>query len=239
MSQPTQFRITALHGMLGSPEDWNPICERLSIFHSWEIPDLFSDDWDVDLKQFGARLNQQSSGDILLGYSMGGRLALHALVDDPSRWKAVIIVSANPGLEEAERPDRLAADLNWADKLRNEDWQSFLETWNAQAVFGGSAKTPNRDHLKDKKGHIANAFDKWSLGRQEDLTTSLATVETPILWITGELDQKFCAIAEQTAAQINNGSWLSIPNAAHRVPWENTDAFCDCVSDFLEKISAP
>ncbi|MCX6865074.1 MAG: hypothetical protein NTV46_02435, partial [Verrucomicrobia bacterium] len=82
----------------------------------------------------------RGNGRALLGYSMGGRLALHALLEENPPWQAAIIVSAHPGLEaEAERETRRTADAAWAHQALTGNWQEFLAAWDAQPMLGITA----------------------------------------------------------------------------------------------------
>ena len=132
--------IYALHGNLGSAADWAAI----------DLPGLVAVDlwkWQethpgISLEAFGRRFTESLPADdeapVLLGYSLGGRLALHALAASPSRWKAAILISVHPGLESAEaRGGRVKADQAWADRARQDDWTTFLEDWNSQPVLAG------------------------------------------------------------------------------------------------------
>jgi 2-succinyl-6-hydroxy-2,4-cyclohexadiene-1-carboxylate synthase len=57
---------------------------------------------------------------------MGGRLAMHALLESPELWSAAILVSANPGLPAADHPgraQRMASDESWARRFESDPWE--------------------------------------------------------------------------------------------------------------------
>ena len=139
-----------LHGAVGMVSDFRSLNQRLAEAKtSTRAVDLwrFLACEPMPLGEFGAALNGDASGNVfrgksraLLGYSMGGRLALHALLEDSNPWQAAIIISAHPGLEdEKEREARIASDAEWASKALMGTWESFTDDWNAQPILGDAA----------------------------------------------------------------------------------------------------
>ena len=236
-----------LHGAAGMAADWRGFAKNLA---ATGIGSRAVDLWrflecqPMSLTEFGTALNAEASGEIfrgssraLLGYSLGGRLALHALLEKDHPWQAAVIISAHPGLEmEPERADRRASDAGWATQALAGNWQQFLDSWNAQAVLGSA---PLRDRqasssLITRRREIARSFVDWSLGAQQPLWDRLGEISIPVLWVVGENDLKFRALAERAVSLIPNAHLAIAPGAGHRVPWE-MDAWCaDQVARFLK-----
>ncbi|GAA5482815.1 alpha/beta fold hydrolase [Haloferula sargassicola] len=225
--------IWCLHGAVGMAEDW-----RGFAVPGWAVKrvDLwrFLDCCPMPLEAFGKALNEEAAAvsgrKVLLGYSMGGRLALHALLAG-GPWQAAVIVSAHPGLEDAgERSARLARDAEWAAAALKGEWRDFLSRWNAQPVLGGDAALPDRMKLEPRRNPVARSFMDWSLGAQEPLGERLGEIRCPVLWVAGERDGKFRALAERAAGP---EKWIA-PGAGHRVPWESPE-FPGIVGEFLER----
>jgi 2-succinyl-6-hydroxy-2,4-cyclohexadiene-1-carboxylate synthase len=174
---------------------------------------------------------------MLAGYSMGGRLALHALLADASPWQAAVIVSAHPGLEsEEERAARRAHDADWAMRALTGDWAAFLADWNSQPVLTGGIpggdEAARASRLMLRRREIARSFVDWSLGAQEALWDRLPEIRVPVLWITGAEDEKFTALAARACARMPAASHVVIEGAGHRVPWDNEVAFCEALAAF-------
>lgn len=234
-----------LHGAAGMAADWREIAKKLAAAKtSSRAVDLwrFLEPDGISFSGFGRALNSEASapgprgnGRVLVGYSMGGRLALHALLQPDSPWNAAVIVSAHPGLEsEAERNQRRAGDTAWATRAMMGDWQSFLREWNAQPVLGGELP---RDPatlaaMASRRREIARGFVDWSLGAQEPLWEELPKIRVPVLWIAGERDVKFHELAERAVGRLANGELEVAPGAGHRVPWEAADWFVERVASF-------
>lgn len=170
----------------------------------------------------------------LLGYSMGGRLALHALLAQPGVWKSAIIVSAHTGLSDtAERVARRRSDAEWAALALKGEWSEFLENWEAQGVLKGGAVLPNRLPLKRRRASVARSFTDWSLGAQDDLSTRLSKIECPVMWVTGAEDEKFTEIGRRATAQLPNGQHRVLDDCGHRVPWEKPAKFARISEEFI------
>lgn len=216
--------VVALNGFLGQPSDW----PRDLLPDGWTLRALAVDValFDEWASRFTASLTEPV---VLLGYSLGGRLAMHALIQDPSKFLGAMIVSANPGLtSESERAERRAADEKWATRFESEPWDQLMRDWNAQAVFRGPAPAPER--AEGDRARLANQMRTWSLGRQRDLRSELASLELPITFVTGEIDTKFTAIARELPFE-----HVVIENAGHRVPWDAPTPFRAQLAKFLSR----
>jgi len=152
--------IHALHGAVGMAEDWSgfPV-------HGIDLWELL-EGRPISLEAAGQKIAEAASdGDTLLGYSMGGRLALHAMAY--RRWKKVILVSTHPGLI-ADHEERLRQDEQWAQKAEG-DWDQFLTEWNAQTILP-PVSWGEREKLRSRKYEISQSFRSWSLGSQKRFT---------------------------------------------------------------------
>jgi 2-succinyl-6-hydroxy-2,4-cyclohexadiene-1-carboxylate synthase len=198
------------------------------------MPLLASIDGGPALWSLAECLNQSDAGDgTLLGYSMGGRIALHMLIRS-QQWKRAVIVSASPGLTETEdRGARLANDLRWADRFKTENWDETITAWNSQGVFANDPGQPDRRESDYRRSDLAAALVLGSVAGQENLRPHLRNLEIPILWIAGERDAKYAALAQECASVNPMFTCKIILGAGHRVPWAYPDEFCEAVEQFL------
>lgn len=237
-----------LHGAVGMAADWRGVASRLA---ATGIGSRAVDLWrflecaPLAMPDFGLALNAEAAGEVfrgsgrvLVGYSMGGRLALHALLSRPHPWQAAVIVSAHPGLEEAAaRAARLETDTAWASRAFAGEWQAFLDAWNAQPLLGSAAiREPEASRrLAVRRREIARSFFDWSLGAQEPLWSRLPEIGIPVLWIAGEHDPKFRELAERAAGLIPGCRFAAAPACGHRVPWEQPAWLAATVAGFLRE----
>jgi 2-succinyl-6-hydroxy-2,4-cyclohexadiene-1-carboxylate synthase len=229
--------------MLGATNDWRELTKYLA---SHGIGSRAVDLWrflacePMPLARFGAALNAETCSEtkprqrILLGYSMGGRLALHALLAQPGLWTAAIIVSSHPGLEsERERAERRAADAAWATRALTGNWSDLIAAWDKQPLLAGPGEISSRNALALRRREIARAFVDWSLGIQDPLWQKLRQLGIPMLWIAGENDGKFRELAGRAVLLCPDACLAIAPNSGHRVPWQNPAWFHQTVIDFI------
>jgi len=195
--------ITCLHGFLGLSRDWNFLREA---GFTIETPPLDA---------------IPSNGDVLLGYSMGGRLALQALLGGAT-YRRAIMVSARVSDPE---PGRREADERWAQRFETEDWQTLMAAWNAQPLFGGHAMP--RDERDFDRAALARAMRDWSPAILPSVSRRLQEIRIPVLWIAGELDPKYVGEAMRAVTLLPSAEMWICPGAGHRVPWEQPAPFIE------------
>lgn len=231
--------LILLHGFLGLSRDWD-LVPSLAL-KGWTLhkENLWRSvsDFDNWVQSFCERMSQLPGKKILLGYSLGGRLAMHALTARPDLFAGAIIVSANPGLKSSEeKTQRFATDQVWAQKFRTMPWAEVLTAWNAQAVLqpppdrSASAVELSREEKDFDRELLAESLELWSLGFQKDLEPKLASFEKPLLFISGEADLKFTKILASLQRD-----HIVISGAGHRVPWDNPVEFAGAVAKFLAR----
>jgi len=210
-------RVVALHGFLGRGADWDAVRAATSHAAEWICPNLFSpstDDWNV--------AQNQDSKAWLAGYSLGGRLALRWLVEEPERWHGALLLSVNPGnfQSDAERQSRRIADAAWAQVFRNEEWYSLMRRWNAQSVLLGK-KPPQRHEADFDRNKLAAALEHFSVA---DQSTDPSRLTMPLLWMCGERDQKFSSLLHSLRVANFPGAFQIVPDAGHRLLHEAPNA---------------
>ena len=205
--------------------------EKVDLYH--EISHSL-EGWAQD---FCVRIKQESPVEkpFLLGYSLGGRLAMHAYINEPDLWSGLIIVSADPGGHNAQQKEHLLQqDLLWSERFRKERVETLLLEWDQASVF---SQRPNQaprniDQLDAEK--ISKLISVYSKGRQEDLIAKLRYKrQAPILFLSGIEDQKYSVIGQNFERCCPHMYHQNIADAGHRVPWENPAGFLSAVNQFI------
>jgi 2-succinyl-6-hydroxy-2,4-cyclohexadiene-1-carboxylate synthase len=183
---------------------------------------------------FAEHAAQRDPDPVLIGYSLGGRLALHALLAPTAAWHAAVIISAHPGLPtDAERARRRDADEHWARRFARDPWNGLLADWNGREVFAGGAAPQDRQESDYDRAALAAALRHWSLGAQDPLTDRLAAIRRRVLWIAGERDARYAALGSAAVLALPRGELRVAPAAGHRVPWEAPQWFQETVVDWI------
>ncbi len=231
--------IWLLHGNLGDIHDWEPVitglesqghkCRTINLWKHLECcPKSLHEMGKILCSEIGA----QDKHPIICGYSLGGRLAMQALLAYPPLWKAAIFISSNPGLSnEQERAKRREIDTQWAVKCLNLPWSDFLQEWDSQEVLQSPTKR-DRNTLKSWKKAIARGFMEWSVGKQEDLREPLAQIPCPQLWITGQNDLKFT----QYMDSLLKGDTIALNNVGHRIIIDDPNECAKAIHRWLSSI---
>jgi 2-succinyl-6-hydroxy-2,4-cyclohexadiene-1-carboxylate synthase len=178
----------------------------------------------------------------LVGYSMGGRLALYLTLHFPEHFSKVVLESASPGLVTViEQLERVKCDAQIARKLRRSlaknDFSTFLLNWYSQPIFGSIKNHPKFDQMIESRLQnypieLAKSLELMGTGSQPALWEKLPKNTKPLLLIIGEQDQKFIKINTQMAKICQVAQLKIINNSGHNTHFENTWKFVQNVKDF-------
>ncbi len=237
-----QALIYALNGFLGKCADWDllnsPLLPLTKIFpidlYQIAVPSLGFECWAKNLNH---RAQKDSFPRILLGYSLGGRLALHALLQQPHVWDGAIFISTHEGLEHpVQKQMRFKEDLVWSEKFESEPWLELIQRWNSREAFTHSTKLERNEEDFSRKV-LSETLQYWSLGKQNFLLPALMELSTPILWLVGEKDKAYCLRAEALKLFHPKSKVVIIPQAGHRILWDQPQKVQAYICDFLKNLS--
>jgi 2-succinyl-6-hydroxy-2,4-cyclohexadiene-1-carboxylate synthase len=246
--------LVLLHGFTGSSDTWTPFlsmweqhfqCISVDIIghgktESPADPSRYS--VDKAAKDLLAILDYfQIQKANFLGYSMGGRLALSFAVLHPSRVHKLILESATPGLRtEAERKERRKQDEDLARLIETDGIRAFVDRWENHPIFNSQKRLPDEkkqslklQRLENHPLGLANSLRGMGTGVQPSWWDQLSSITFPVLLLTGELDEKFCRIAEEMNKLIPNSLWIKIKDAGHAIHVEQAKIFGKIIVDYL------
>jgi 2-succinyl-6-hydroxy-2,4-cyclohexadiene-1-carboxylate synthase len=237
-------KILFLHGFLGDCQDFNSAYCCLRVDLPGHGKNQVSDDetcYNMSNTARGliALLNElEIDKCYLLGYSMGGRLALYMTLHFPERFEKVVLESASPGLQtEQERSHRLQADLELAQKLENSNIREFLLDWYDRPLFQSLKNSATFDRLLESRAtnnpqELAKSLRNMGIGNQPSLWEKLAENQIPMLLLAGECDDKFKNINTEMADLCASAILKIVPNAGHNIHFENNELFVKIVREF-------
>lgn len=243
-------RAVLLHGFLGDRNDWSPVLpalERRLRCHLVELPGHGAQPAPIAQEDIIAWFAEWAplvdASTVLIGYSMGGRVALHAVLRNGLRPRAVILEGASAGiLDESERETRRERDCRLAERLRERGLSAFLREWYSQPLFASLMRNPGRlaEVVAGRTGDplaLAAALEWLSPGRMPGLGGELALLDFPVLALAGEEDPPYSAALKTLAAASPRILARGIAGAGHNVHRENPAGWLGAVEPFLETLA--
>ncbi len=247
--------LVLLHGFTGSAAGWGTLLDDLAKLGMRTVAldmlghgqsDVPDDPQRYDMAHCEAdiigvlqMLGIKQGEAILLGYSMGGRIALYCAFSH--YFRALILESASPGIANpVERGKRRVSDRALADRIECEGIEAFVNDWEEFPLFASQHNVPlvrrraqHVQRLNNRAHGLANSLRGVGVGVQPVLEWRLRTLIMPVLLITGELDTKFCTIGQHMAWQLPAGTQHQIvPGVGHTVHLEQPEIFVTLVHDF-------
>lgn len=249
--------LVLLHGFTGSVATWQPFVPALATRFETIAIDLpghgASDAPDdparyrmprvvADLGMLLDRLNAERAA--WLGYSMGGRVALHFAVAWPARVAALIVEGASPGITGAtERAARVRNDEALALSIERDGVPAFVDRWEALPLFASQARLPasvrraqRQQRLAASATGLANSLRGLGQGVEPPLHDRLGAISAPTLLLAGALDTKFERLAREMAAAVPHARVEVIPGAGHAAHLEAPEYFVASAIGFLDEV---
>eukprot|EP00798_Chlamydomonas_sp_ICE-L_P027191 gene27191-2435_t len=234
--------VVFLHGFLGCGGDWRPVMDGMAAAGHRCIAIDLPGHGDTSLISPGSsgsssdqiRSDQISEeyglpctaaaiqalcgelglqGAVLVGYSLGARLALSMALSSSQTFSSLVMVSGTAGIEDkAAASARAAADDALASHLvTSRDLPLFLESWYSTLMWAPLRRHPRFRELLQRRGVkgdqklLATALKATSTGRMESMWHQLQDLDMPLLLVTGAQDVKFNAIARRMMRTLSPG----------------------------------
>lgn len=247
--------LLMLHGFMGAAGSFSHLADELGRFCNPVLIDMIghgSTDAPDDPERY--QLDQQLedlselissrhfSPCYMLGYSMGGRLALRFALDHPAQISGLILESTTYGIENAvEQKERRHLDNKRAESIVR-DFRTFVEDWNKMPILRNKAH--ENDYLfesneqlqrNQKPAGIANSLIGFGTGTMDSVKQRLPELNVPTLLIAGQKDKKYTDLALEMHGLLPASQVRVHPKAGHRVHLDQPDWYLTCIREFLEK----
>ncbi|TMU86065.1 2-succinyl-6-hydroxy-2,4-cyclohexadiene-1-carboxylate synthase [Bacillus sp. BHET2] len=246
--------LVFLHGFTGDTTTWTRVTDRLSSNYRCISIDLIGHgrtDSPVDCARYTM---EQVSHDIntilnrleviqaqLIGYSMGGRTALHFTLMHPQKVGALILESASPGLKtDDERVERSSKDKALAERIEREGIEAFVDYWEGVPLFASQTRLSEDERAEIREQRLSqsplglsNSLKGMGTGAQESLWSKLEELSLPVHLLVGELDKKFVFIAEEMKKRNPTFQIETFSNTGHAIHVEEPRKFGTIIEDLL------
>jgi len=226
--------VAFLPGFAQRGDAWAPVAERVGQSYRSVCIDFGSFSFDQRLGEIASRVDD---GDVIVGYSMGGRLALHLALARPDLVDGLVLLGATAGIEaEEERRARRTADEALAADLERGGLDVFVGRWLAQPLFASlpSDAADLDDRRRNTVAGLASSLRLTGTGTQEPLWDRLGMLTMPVLVLAGERDERFAGLGRRIAQTIGtNATFAVVPHAGHAAHLEEPEAFLRVLRDWL------
>jgi 2-succinyl-6-hydroxy-2,4-cyclohexadiene-1-carboxylate synthase len=246
--------LVLLHGFTGSGESWAQHIPVLSQHFLTVAIDLLGHgrtESPADPRWYRI---ERAAGNILavldhlgltraavLGYSMGGRLALFLAARAPERVSALILESATPGIRDPdERRARAAQDLALADSIERDGITAFVDRWERLPLFATQTRLTGTERaalrtqrLAQCPRGLANSLRAMGQGEQPPLFDDLPSLSMRVLIVVGAMDTAYCLLGREIARVTPHARLVIVPDAGHAVHLERPEEFRRTVLEFL------
>ncbi|WP_064092737.1 2-succinyl-6-hydroxy-2,4-cyclohexadiene-1-carboxylate synthase [Rossellomorea aquimaris] len=246
--------LVFLHGFTGDTTTWSYVTSKLSEKYQCISVDIIGhgqtdspedtnrysmDAVAKDLQSIFAQLQIEQA--TIVGYSMGGRLALHFSMVNPELVKALLLESASPGIEnKEERRERSKRDHMLAENIMKNGIQSFVDFWENVPLFSTQQKLPKdvqerirQQRLRQNPTGLANSLLGMGTGEQPSWWGKLECMSVPVFLLVGEQDEKFKNIALEMKERNSSFQIVTFFNVGHAIHVEEPRKFGTIIENLL------
>ncbi len=248
--------VTLLHGFTQSGKSWQEVISLMPAGWKWVVPDLRGhgatsvrpgapytmEACTEDLVRLWDSLGIARTH--LVGYSMGGRLALHVAAARPERILSLLTIGAHAGLDEEAREGRRRGDEALAQRIENDGLEAFVNYWSSLPMFEGlERRGPSflaqvrAARMDNHVAGLAESLRGMGAGAMRPVWNELDRVKVPCSFVAGQLDHGYAASARRLAASVADGRVVIVQRAGHTVHQERPETFARLLLAHLEAAS--
>ena len=249
--------VTLLHGFTLNGTTWRELVAKMPPGWRWIMPDIRGhgdtriepgapvtmDACTSDLEMLWGALGVERTH--LVGYSMGGRLALHVAVRLPDRIRSLLTIGAHAGLDEEARAGRRQGDEALADRIERFGVEPFVNYWSAQPLFSGLERRGaaftamlRAQRMMNRPDGLAASLRGMGAGAMEPLWDELPRISVPCTFVAGVDDAAFVNAARRLVAAVPGARLEIVPKSGHAVQMERPGATAKILETHLRRADA-
>ena len=224
--------VTFVPGFMQRGEAWQPVAGVLAERYRVKCLDFATWTFEERLDEIAAATRQ---GDALVGYSMGGRLALHAALAAPDKLAALVLIGVSAGVEDRE--ERRRSDESLAAWMEQRSIEEVVERWELSPVFATQSEELRERQRRGRLSHdprlLAQLLRTAGQGTMEPVWDRLHTLRCPVLLVAGDHDEGYASAARRMARCMPNATVRLVPNTGHAPQLERPDLVADLLDEYL------
>jgi pimeloyl-ACP methyl ester carboxylesterase len=169
---------------------------------------------------------------------MGGRILLHRALEEPGRWRALVLVGVSAGSDDpAARQD---ADENLATWIETHSIEEIVARWETNPLFATQSKevvvAQREGRLSYDPDDLAGLLRRFGQGVMPPVWRRLPELDVPVLLLAGARDERYVTAGERMAALLQRGKFAAIPDAGHAPQLERPDAVAEQIDEFCQRL---
>ena len=230
-------KVAFVPGFMQPGDAWAPVAGRLPERYSSVLLDHAEHSFEGRL----AEIADAGEGSVLCGYSLGGRLALHAALRAPKRYAGLVIVGVSAGIDApGTRAQRAQADEKMASWMETQAMEQIVDVWERQPLFADQSdllvdqQRPGR--LRQDPRGLAMLLRTAGQGTLEPVWQRLRDLgELPCLAIAGALDERYSDAARRIVREAPRGRAEIVEAAGHAPQLQRPEVVAALLLDFLDQ----
>jgi pimeloyl-ACP methyl ester carboxylesterase len=164
----------------------------------------------------------------LCSYSVGGMVALQAMLSYPDRILGSILLGGVAEVNGWKTRAKIKAGL-WAGKLRARELISLPLAW----VHADNHETFRRIRGETKAGNVGNWLEYFNSALNYSAISRLKDIKQPVLLLSGERDTEFKGYMQVLQKGLPNNSSAIIPNIKHTLPIYGADMISEIIRGWV------
>ena len=237
------------HGFTGCSKDWLYITKKINKWsiiidipgHASSLFEHLDSPYTIDdlCHELYLVFNELKLKKIyLVGYSMGGQIAIAYASKYPDNIDGLYIESSSLGIDDhSSRKDKYNADLLLCGTIED-NINVFVDKWESNPLFSNQRK---RNYLqwdlqrKNRLGHdkmqLSKALQSFSKGKMPYYENTFKEFNFPIFIINGTDDDKYVKIGKKMTYMNINAKQYIIAKASHNIHLENPGVFVSVLNN--------
>jgi 2-succinyl-6-hydroxy-2,4-cyclohexadiene-1-carboxylate synthase len=232
--------VLFIPGFMQRGDAWRPVAELLPERYPSRVLDHAEHSFEGRLGE----IEEQGAGGALVGYSLGGRIALRAALRSPDSFSALVLVGSTAGIEEGPlRAARAEADEKLASWMEAMPIEDIVSLWERQPLFADQSDALVEEQRPGRLSHdprsLALLLRTAGQGVLAPVWHELRSLELPVLAIAGARDEGYTRAAKRIASTAPNARAAIVEDAGHAAQLQRPREVARLITAFLDGASPP